>query len=136
METDAETHREQSLPIAKRILQKRGIKDCRSQRAQGHHKEAHRISQPGIIGTDRLTHQPGSMQGNDLGPLHICHSCVLDLLVGLPTVGVGTVFDSFPSFWNPFPHTGQSYPAVLLLHDMPCLVDIQEGQEKWRSMGG
>jgi len=40
METDAETH-SQILGGAKRILQKRGIKDYRSQRAQGHHKEAH-----------------------------------------------------------------------------------------------
>ena len=41
----------------------------------------------------RLNHQPGSMHGTDLGPLHIYNSCAAGFLYGVPKVGAGSVSD-------------------------------------------
>ena len=113
------------------ILERRRIKDCRSQRVQGHHKKTHSINSPGPIGAHRQWQTVG-LHGTDLGILHIYYSCVAWSSYGSPNSRNRAVSDSFT--WDPIPHTGSPWPAsvqvrclVLLQLDMPCFVDIHRG---------
>ena len=75
MNTDAETYN-QTLVGAWEILWKRGRKDWRSQRDQGHHKKTYRQLTWIHRGSQRLNHhQPESMHGMSPVPLHICSRC-------------------------------------------------------------
>jgi len=52
--------------------------------------------------SQRLGHQPGSMQGLDLSSLHIYSNVQLGIRVGLLIIGVGVVFDFIACHWIPF----------------------------------
>ena len=88
LETDVETH-SQTLGRAWGILRKRGRNDLQeperssteTRNLQNQLTRAHRDSQS-------LSHQPESMHGTDLSPLHICNSCVAWFSYGTPIIRV------------------------------------------------
>ena len=57
-------------------------------------------------GSQRLNHQPESMHGMDLGPLHICNRCAAWLHVGPLTAGARAISDFVACLWIPFPELG------------------------------
>ena len=60
------------------------------------------LSYPGLWGSWRQNHQPGSRHGMNLGPLHMCNSCVAGSSCGTPKVGAGAVSQYIVCFWIPF----------------------------------
>lgn len=88
MEAGSET-RAQILGRAMEVLLKRGRRDFRNQRGQGHHRETasldHGISQ-------NLNQQSGLWHGTSLGHLHIYVTAVqFDLFMRLLEMGAGIV---------------------------------------------
>lgn len=52
-------------------------------------------------GSQRLSHQPENLHGTDLGPLLMCYSWVIGLLVELPAEGVGAISGPVACSRNP-----------------------------------
>ena len=85
----------------------------------GHSGEEHHTRKPqnqltrAHWSSRRLNQQPGSLHRTDQGLLHLCDDCVVGLLVGLLTVGVVDVSDSFAVFWDSSPHTRLPCPTLI-----------------------
>jgi hypothetical protein len=76
-------------------------KDCRSQRGQEQYKKTQNQLTWAHKGSQKLSHQPGSLHGPDLGPAPVCYSCIACLLVGLLTLGLQKQsLTLLPAFWT------------------------------------
>lgn len=84
----------------RRIAQAREVKDTTS-----------KPTESTMLGSKKLKQQPGNLHGTD--PLHIGYGCVAWVFVGLLTVVVEAVSDSFACFWDPFPTTESPGSALI-----------------------
>lgn len=108
-----------------------------------------------FMGTQSLNQQPVSLQGTDLGPLHMCDSCVAWSICGTPGSRSRAIPGALTGSWELIPYTGSPCPAwiqgkglVLWQLDMLCLlmpmrglllsfwVDMEEGWTEWKQRGG
>lgn len=61
-----------------------------------------------------LNHQPRSLTGTDLGPLHICDSSTTWCTCGTPGNGSRAVPGALAGPWEPIPHAGLPCSAWIL----------------------
>lgn len=89
----------------------RKIKESKSQRTQGYHREAHTINKPWLTVVHR--DQEACIYATVyLGPIE-----------GLRTAGTGAISNSFTCFWDPTLHTGSAFPVLIHVEVLPDFIN-------------
>ena len=109
MQRSSAKHRQSSGNPAKE--RKKGVKEPAGSRTPQENPQNQQTWTHGC--SLRLNHQSGSLHWSNLGPLHICYSCVTWCFCGTRNRGSEAVSDKFACFQETCPPTGSPHPALI-----------------------